>query len=177
MAAHRSDGGVVHPGRPNPLVIVALVAVGAAGCGRDRRGWEAELATAGASRLAGVWAMRMEIDQPPGSAAKPPLVGTIAFTLNSERLHGSGPGGPPMLFGTYNMDFVALGLAVGTGENVPEAAALVRADSVTLTLAPGSLLPMELSGVIRGDSVAGTWRVTSRSRPTSEGGFTMTRRP
>jgi hypothetical protein len=75
------------------------------------------------------------------------------------------------------MDFVALGLAVGTGENVPEAAAFVRADSVTLILAPGSLLPMELSGVIRADSVVGSWRVTSRSRPTSEGVFTMTRRP
>jgi hypothetical protein len=159
------------------LVSFAVLAVIAAGCGRDRRAWEAELGAVGAGRLAGVWAMRMEINQPRGSAARPPLVGTIAFTLNTERLHGSGTGGPPMLFGTYSMDFVALGLAVGTGENVPEAAAFVRADSVTLTLAPGSLLPMELSGMIRGDSVVGSWRVTSRSRPTSEGVFTMTRRP
>lgn len=153
----------------------ALLAIGLAGCGEDRRAWREELTTSGAERLAGAWSIHFAIDSIPGKPAVPPVPGTMAFTLNAERLPGAGSGGPPMLFGTYAVDFAAAGLAAGSGAEVPEVVARVRSDSVILVLGPGSLLPMELRGVIRADTVLGRWRVSSRSRPTSEGSFAMTR--
>jgi hypothetical protein len=142
----------------------------AAACGGDHRAWEAELAASEAERLTGAWELRLE------TADSRSLVGFLAFTLNEERLHGNGPSGPPMLFGTWSMDFAALGLAVGIGADVPEVAATVRSDTVSLILSPESRLPMELRGLLQGDSVAGTWLMTSRARPTVEGTFVMKRR-
>ena len=146
-----------------------VLGLAAAACGGDRRAWHAELAAARAERLTGAWELRLE------TTDSRSLVGNLAFTLNQERLHGDGPGGPPMLFGTWSLDFASFGLAVGTGADVPEAIATVRSDTVSLILSPQSQLPMELRGLMRADSVVGTWQVTSRARPTVEGTFVMTR--
>ncbi|HEU5217760.1 MAG TPA: hypothetical protein VFU23_03830 [Gemmatimonadales bacterium] len=159
------------------LGLLAAIVSGPWGCARDRRAWATELAAAGADRLVGAWSIRLSNSHPLRPLATASVTGSVAFTLNSERIGGPGSTDPPMLLGTYSVNLESLGLVVGSGSGFPEASAVVRGDSVAITLAPGSPIPMELQGVLRGDSLVGHWRVASRSAAGGEGLVEMLRRP
>ena len=156
------------------LLIVPVLLAQA--CRRDGRIWEAELAAAEASRLVGLWTIHLRTDRGPGVEEGARSAGEIAFTLNAERLPGKGVDQPPMLFGTYTMDFTPLGLGAGSGADVPEAEASLTGDSVSVMLAPGSAVPITLRGTLSGDSVTGRWQTTRRSGLSATGEFVL-RRP
>jgi len=157
-------------------IVIAATVLHAQACRRDGRVWDAELAAAQASRLVGLWTIRLRTDRSPGVEEGARSAGEIAFTLNAERLSGKSVDRAPMLFGTFTMDFAPLGLGAGPGVEVPEAEARLTGDSVSVILAPGSALPIALRGVISGDSVSGRWQTTRRSGVAAMGEF-MLRRP
>ena len=157
-------------------IVIAVTVLIASACRHDGKVWEAELAAAKASRLVGLWAIHLRTDRGPGVVEGARSAGEIAFTLNAERLPGKGVDQPPMLFGTYAMDFTPLGLGAGSGAAVPEVEASLTGDSVSVLLAPGSAVPIALRGTLSGDSVSGRWQTTRRSGVAATGEFVL-RRP
>jgi hypothetical protein len=155
------------------FVVTLLLALA---CSRDGKAWEAELAGAQASRLIGLWTMHLRTDRSPGVEEGARSAGEIAFTLNAERLSGKGADHPPMLFGTYTIDFTPLGFGAGSGADVPEAEATLTGNSVSIMLAPGSAVPIALRGAVSGDSISGRWQTTRRSGVAAMGEFVL-RRP
>lgn len=154
-------------------VLTVLLALG---CRTDMAAWRSTLAAANANRLSGLWLIRLRID---GGADKAPPAqanGQIALTLNEERMGASTFGQPPMLFGTYDLDFRPLGLSTEAYVGMPEVECRLRGDTVDLKLAPESRLPVELTGVIRDDSITGRWSAHQRAGPDGLGEFTL-RRP
>jgi hypothetical protein len=143
-------------------------------CSRNDKAWEADLAGEQASRLVGLWTIRLRTVRSPGVEEGARSEGEIAFTLNHERLPGKGFDRLPMLFGTFTIDFSLLGLG-GSGADVPEAEAILTGDSVSIMLAPGSAVPIVLRGVVQGDSISGRWQTTGRSAAAAMGGFLLTR--
>ena len=156
-------------------IVTAATVLFAQACSRDDKAWEAELAGAQASRLVGLWTMHLRTDQSPGVEEGSRSAGEIAFTLNAERLPGKGADHPPMLFGTYTIDFTPLGLGAGSGADVPEVEASLKGDSVSIMLAPGSAVPIALRGALSGDSISGRWQTTRRSGVAATGEFVLKR--
>ena len=109
------------------------------------------------------------------AAPSPQVNGQIALTLNEARMPASGFGEPPMLFGTYDLDFRPLRLSAGAYGGVPDVVCRLRGDSVDLKLAPDSRLPVELTGILRGDSITGRWAAHQRAGPDGLGEFTLSR--
>jgi hypothetical protein len=80
-----------------------------------------------------------------------------------------------MLFGTYDLSFDGLGFDPGTYVGVPAVVARIRGDSIDLTLAPDSKLPITLVGVRHADSVVGRWRAYRGVGPGVGGDFVLQR--
>ena len=134
---------------------------------------------AAALRLVGVWDVRFHLDRPLMLAAptkQRDVAGTIA--LIEDRADGVSYASLPAALhkGTYDVDFSPLGFTTRAGSSVPEAVGRTAGDSVDIVLAPGAgRLSVALHGRFGGDSVTGTWTVTSR-QVGGGGRFVMQRR-
>lgn len=155
--------------------IIVLSAVAMISCRSDIETWQAKLAASNAPRLIGLWEVRL-YDRGGDSLRPSPAVGQIALTLNGERVASPGFGRPPMVFGTYDIDFVPVGLTPATYIGFPGVVGATRGDTVQLKLASESTSPIELEGVMSGDSIVGRWSVRSRAGPAGAGDFVLRRR-
>ena len=145
---------------------LAVSVLSAAGCHNDQRTWQARLESA--RPLAGTWHVELSAESI-DSAVPRHTVGDLALTLNEEHL------GEPDLFGTYDLSFTPLGFTLTPSAGVPSIAVTVAGDSITLTLAPGSQLPITMRGVRRGDSISGRWSAHQRAGSDALGAFALTR--
>ncbi len=164
------------------LALTVVVLVPLVACQEDMQAWRARLAAPNVQRLLGLWEVRMRLDRretsPDTSRVAPELirVGEIAITLNENRLNAPGSDGPPMLFGTFDIDFRRLDLRVANYTGVPELVGRVSGDSILFKLAPEADLPVALRGAWSGDSVAGRWTAHQRAGIDASGDFTIRRR-
>src|SRR5260221_8054935 len=169
-----SDVAVRGARRSLPWVAVVIASAAILGCRSDMAVWRTKLAASNAPRLVGVWEAWLHLDGRGADSLRPSqAAGQIALTLNEERLASSGFGEPPMLFGTYDLDFARVGLAAATYVGFPGVVGRTRGDSVDLRLAAESKLPIELWGVVVGDSVVGRWDAHSRAGPNGAGNFVL----
>ena len=163
--------------RASPPLISMLCGVATllSGCHGDSVRWRASLAAAEVQRFQGTWQIQIVSDRSNASAEGSAAAGTIALTLNQAGLDADGLGARPHFFGTYDVDFSSFRFKPGVASGVPTVIALVAGDSIALMLGPSSSLPIELHGMIRGDSVVGRWAATERSGPGAVGDFTLRR--
>jgi hypothetical protein len=112
------------------------------------------------------------------SLPPPEAQGEVALTLNGQRVQASGFDGPPMLVGTYDIDLAPLGLGAGADADAggPGVGVRLRGDSAYLQLALDSKRPIELRGVLRGDSIVGRWTAYMRAGAGGAGNFVLRRR-
>jgi hypothetical protein len=172
-----SDIAVRRARRSLPWVVVVVVSAAMLGCQSDLATWQAKLAASNAPHLVGLWKVQLYLDgHSADSLGQPKAVGQIALTLNNERVGSPGFGDPPMVVGTYDVDFGPVGLATVRYAGFPGVVGRCRGDSVDLKLASESKLPIELSGVMIGDSVVGRWDAHSRAGPGGTGDFVLRRR-
>ena len=146
-------------------------------------------ASAGTPRLAGVWDATFVLDAPPlgfdtaALRARPDarVRGTLVLVpnhwLTAAAVAGVGLPTAPTLYGTYDLDFTPFGFDPRDAHRVPGVVATATpsgptgADSVTLVLDPSAdREQVTLAGVLRADSVVGTWRVQGPGRSGMTGG-------
>jgi hypothetical protein len=154
---------------------IALAAAGWLGCRTDMGSWRRTLAAEKAERLVGLWEVRLQREGDDRSQPSESR-GSIGLTLNEEHLPAPGFDAPPMVFGSYDIDFARVGLHAGTSGGVPGVVGMIRGDSVDLQLAPDAELPIELRGVLTGDTVVGRWAAHRRAGIDAIGEFVLRRR-
>lgn len=164
-------------------VCIAVLAATIAGCG-DGHGAEVAVDTPDARRLDGAWTIelradRLRLEPVAGKSAQTLTVrGEIALVSN-HWLGGGGDAPRPSQYGTYDIDFSALGFDPRHGGELPRATArMVEGDSVALVLEPGDAHEsVYLRGVVRADSIAGRWSLEPvRAGADAAGRFSMSRR-
>ncbi|MEO8453071.1 MAG: hypothetical protein ABI647_24995 [Gemmatimonadota bacterium] len=149
----------------------ALVGLVLLGCGSDRSAWQQTLAEPRVQGMVGLWAVELRLDRPGSDPMPQRAAGMISLTLNEEGNSAPGFGGPPMLFGTYDIafrTFAPLGYEPLPNEGIPAVVGRVRGDSVDLRLAPGGKVTITMTGVLGTDSIAGRW-ATEYRRAGNEG--------
>ena len=164
-------------------VCIALLAATIAGC-NDGHGAEVAVDSPDARRLDGSWTIelhadRLRLEPVAGKAAQTLTVrGEIALVSN-HWLGGDGDGPRPSQYGTYDIDFSALGFDPRHGGELPRATArTVDGDSAGLVLEPDDAHEsVYLKGVVHADSIVGRWSVEPvRAGADAAGSFRMTRR-
>lgn len=153
------------------LAIVVLV-----GCRPDTAAWRAGLAAPAVQHLAGSWELRVRRTGSTDSLAWRHTSGIIALTLNGLGLDVAGAYERPLVVGTFDVDFDSVGFQPGITAGIPAVAGGRRGDSLWLDLGPGSDFPVEFRGIVRGDSVVGTWSVLMRAGVGPAGDFVLRRR-
>ncbi len=154
-------------------LLTALVAVTA--CHADHAAWKARLAAAQVQRVTGEWQIELHIDLP-DTSSHPVATGHLALTANDAGVDAAGLGVRPFLFGTYDIDFTPLHYQPGSPSGIPAVIGVLHGDSLVMRLEPLSDLPIDLRGVVSGDSVTGRWNVHARAAPGANGEFTLRRR-
>jgi hypothetical protein len=183
-------------GRRTHRLAVALFALLVTGAcqARDQREREAFLERSDAERLVGGWNVTLVLERPLNDlydrrVTARPIAGTIAFTLNRTSDDQFADFGRVTHKGVYDLDLGAFGLpAAGGAESQSAVARTVPvhmrqgvagsapgADSVLIALVPADTrLWMRLTGVLLGDSIAGSW-TAEVARTGANGRFAMTR--
>lgn len=175
--------------------LVALLIIGDGCHGRDLTERDALLARSDAARLIGAWKLTLILEHPlnqlnPSHAIVRPILGTIAFTENRTSDADLADFGTVTHKGVYDLDLTAFGLPAADGAESQSAVARTvpmhvsqrvagsappGADSVLIALLPvDTPLWMRLTGVLVGDSVAGSW-TADVARAGASGLFVMTR--
>ena len=162
--------------RASSGLLLALTALGM-GCRRDAREWRASLESAGAVRLVGLWSVRITLGREQRDTLPARGIdGQLGITLNERGSSATGLGERPMLFGTYDIAFEALGFREGSPAGLPALIGVMHGDSAILVLAAQSDGPVELRGSLRGDSVVGRWRASRLRGIDHSGDFVLRRR-
>ena len=141
---------------PRPLWLAALVAV-------------APTPSTDLSRLAGDWVI--QFSAAPGPAAMRAKRGVATVSLADTVDHGR-----HVMMGPYSLSMGGLTRpdpCISTGGTARLAP--MRRDSVRVDLRQGFNCGLWIVGVVRGDSVRGTWRQKSPSGIVAQGRFVMTR--
>jgi len=170
-AGRRSSFAVLMTKGALPGLLIA-----AAACRSDMAEWQQRLENPEVQRMAGVWSVGLLEDPSRLARGGGSTTGEIALTLNRERRSAPGVSAPPLLFGTYDVSFDSLGIAAGDFRGVPTVVASVRGDSVILEFAADSRLPVDLRGILTGDSVVGRWSTHRRAGVAAAGAFVLKRR-
>jgi hypothetical protein len=159
-------------------VLLLAVVAATAGCRSDRAEWRAALEAQNAARLTGLWLVELHRDASVSvRLSARTTTGEIALTLNEGRVSVPGIGEPPVYFGTYDIDFEAVGVATGLRKGVPALAGILAGgDSLMLRLIDDSPRDIELRGRITGDSVMGRWRAHDPRGIDAAGDFVLRRR-
>jgi hypothetical protein len=131
-------------------------------------------------RLDGVWIAQFRETYSPRLPTEPGLPkviqGRVMLVPNAEGRRVTGFAGVPTHFGTYTTDLDSVGLPEGAF--VPTLALrLGEADSVQIAFDPREPRPVVGSGVMRGDSIAGTWHTRGGRNVGDSGGTFTLRRP
>ena len=164
-------------------VCIALLVATIAGCS-DGHGAGVAVDTPDARRLDGSWTIELHADrlrlEPVAAKIAQALTvrGEIALVSN-HWLGGGGDSPRPSQYGTYDIDFSALGFDPRHGGELPRATArIVDGDSVALVLEPDDAHEsVNLRGAARADSIVGRWSVEPvRAGADAAGTFSMTRR-
>ncbi|HEY3933739.1 MAG TPA: hypothetical protein VGL65_03905 [Gemmatimonadales bacterium] len=151
-------------------------AVGVAGCRTDATAWRKALAAPAVQHLAGSWDIVLRRYDGSDTLRWRRVAGHVALTLNDQALDIDGIGARPMVFGAFDVDFDSLGVHPGTSAGIPAVAGFIAGDSLRLVFGPATALPLELRGMLRGDSASGEWHAFQRAGPGAIGDFTLHRR-
>lgn len=142
------------------------------------RGDAREPANAGV--LDGAWTVDYTLEAPllPGRMPREKtLRGRLALLRNASLANAAGLSGPPTHSGSYDTRFAPFGFEIEGGRVVPALEARVNAsDSVEITLQPGEPAGVRMTGVLAGDSIAGTWVYDHYRAGVASGRFVMRRR-
>ena len=169
--------------RRGTWLCVALIAAAVLGCD-DGHSAEVGVDSADARRLGGAWTIELHVDRlrlesvAEGKGQRRSVRGEIALVSN-HWLAGGDDLPHPTQYGTYDIDFSALGFDPRHSGELPRAAALARGrDSVELVLEPDDAHEsVHLQGAWRGDTIAGRWSLEPvRVGGDAAGTFSMTRR-
>jgi hypothetical protein len=175
--------------------LVGMLIVGGACRGNDRAHRERLLERADAEQLVGAWDVTLVIERPltplqDARATARPVTGMLAFTENRNSEETFADFGGVTHKGAYDLDLTSLGLPLGDDARTQSAVARtvpVRGapehtqrrpakDSVFIALLPGgSHLSIRLTGLLVGDTIAGSW-IAEFARASASGRFSMQRR-
>jgi hypothetical protein len=175
-------GGVTMVGsfraRPRGLGLAAVLGAVVIGCGADRAEWRASLEAQQAVRLVGLWSAELTRDLPVAdNLPARQAAGEIALTLNEARLSAPGVSSPPVYFGTYDLDFGAIGVITGLRKDIPGIAGTLRGpDTLVLHLTVDPPREIVFVGRIQGDSVVGRWNARQPRGVDAAGDFVLRRR-
>jgi len=165
------------------VVLLAAAAALLASCD-DGYGASATADSPAARRLDGAWTIELRADRlgfaPVTARARGARMarGEIALVAN-HWLGGSEGLSRPTHYGTYDIDFTALGFDPRHGGELPRVAARARGgDSVDLVLEPDDPHEsVQLHGAWRGDSILGKWSLEPvRAGGDAAGSYVMSRR-
>lgn len=183
---------MMHDFRPHRVVLLLALIVCGSGChGTDQAEREAMMMRSHAARLVGGWNLTLVLEHPPtplydDRAPAHPVTGTIAFIENRTSDAQFDRFGSVTHKGVYDLDLAAFRLPAVTDARSQSAVARTvplrgvhspeSADSVIIALVPGDArLWVRLSGLLSGDTIAGSW-TAEFLRTEASGRFVMTRR-
>jgi len=154
------------------ILILAMLTACASDVTRDAA-WEGH-----ARQLTGQWVVALDFGPPlePGTARRSPARGSITLLPNRavDALHSEN--GPPTNYGTYLIDFSALGFNP-SGTLVPGVFVGVERDSAYIEFETDRpFFAMRMQGAMRTDSIRGTWYAEQSRTRVAAGTFTMSRR-
>jgi hypothetical protein len=176
-------------------IVLGLLVLASACHGSDRIDRNELLQQADATRLVGVWDVTVVLERPltqlyDSMVTARQVRGTMAFTENRSSDVRSPDFGIVTDKGVYDLDLSSFNLPMGADDRVQSAVARTAPmhaegaiagqtqgrDSVTIALEPGdSRLTVRLTGVLVGDSIAGSW-TAEFLRTQATGRFSMQRR-
>jgi len=137
-----------------------------------------------AQRLAGAWTVRLELTrfrfEALGAYTRHrEVVGEVVLVAN-HWLDGGNALAHPTHYGTYDLDFAALGFDPRTRGQLPVATARLSGDdSIEIVFDPENERELvRMHGVMKRDSIVGTWELEpSRAGGDAAGSVIMTKRP
>ena len=135
---------------------------------------------ANAGRLDGAWTVDFTLESPLLPGRMPPrhtLRGQMALLRNADLANEGGLSGRPTHSGSYAARFHPFGFEIEDARLVPTLEARVTPrDSVEITLQPGDPAGVRMTGVLAGDTIAGTWIYDRYRAGVASGRFVMRRR-
>jgi len=156
-----------------PIRFVALLALAACtGPAREAR------QPVNAALLDGAWTVDFSLESPllPGHMPRRrTLRGELALLHDAALAGADGLSGLPTHAGSYAARFAPFGFEIDGGRVMPVLEARVAGSAVEISLQPGDPSGVRMSGVLAGDSVAGTWRYDRYRAGAASGRFVMRR--